>query len=62
MPGVRDKGTEGRWGGCEKGSKEDVKGTAGGAKRNSKDNNAAKVPGMLAPVFHCESKYHILYI
>lgn len=55
MPGAEDKGTEGRWGGCRKGSKEDVKGTVGGAKRKSKDNGAAKVPGMLAPVPHCES-------
>lgn len=55
MPGAEDKGTEGRRGGCRKGSKEDVKGTVGGAKRKSKDNGAAKVPGMLAPVPHCES-------
>lgn len=55
MPGAEDKGTEGRRGGCRKGSREDVKGTAGGAERKSRDNGAAKVPGVLAPVSHSES-------
>lgn len=55
MPGAEDKGTEGRWGGCGKGNEGDVKGTAGGAKRKSKDNGAAKEAGMVAPVPHCDS-------
>lgn len=60
MPGAEDKGTEGRRGGCREGSGEDVKGTAAGAKRKSKDAGAATVPGMLAPVPYCESyEFHI---
>lgn len=60
MPGAEDKGTEGRRGGCREGSEEDVKGTAAGAKRKSKDAGAATVPGMLAPVPYCESyEFHI---
>lgn len=55
MPGGEDKGTKGRCRGCREGSEEDVKGTTAGAKRKSKDGGATTVPGMLAPVPHCQS-------
>lgn len=52
---MRIKGRRDGAEGAREGSEEDVKGTAAGAKSKSKDGGATTVPGMLAPVPHCQS-------